>query len=473
MRHAGPHTRRRTFFCFSSDDYRQAGVVVMEKQANSFAFAMNAVFTDSVSGRKRWKDQNGFLHISLRFMRPGILKYAPTPANFPNGVPPEAIGNDGMVSVLVEPKELKEQESISSLAGMPCLREHDKAEPGKKLDIVGSVSGAPEYESDHVTGEAVIMDAETISRLEAGDLVEVSAGYTHQLVWEQGEKDGEPYSAKQTNIRYNHFVLLPPGTGRAGETVCVTNSKEKCAMSEKVSFWSKIYNRIIYAENEDDAKKLAATEKELSDEDKRANEKERELKATEKELSNEDKENGRLKKEKANNEGEPERAAHEEKEVKTADDYLRIIDQLQAQLDEMRSRLKEGRGEDELEVEIERRAAERDEAINVMESNGVPRQQAMNSIKEKKLHGHNLRVFAMNSIREARKQPLLSEAEIKNPDIVSGRWEAVKETTSPKKHMLAGAEFTRPPGMAMNSADSNKAYVNDALYTLGFREKKG
>ena len=61
--------------------------------------AMNAVFTDSIRDRKRFRDENGFLHIPLRFMRTGTLKYLATPETFRDGVPPDAPGPDGMVRV--------------------------------------------------------------------------------------------------------------------------------------------------------------------------------------------------------------------------------------------------------------------------------------------------------------------------------------------------------------------------------------
>jgi hypothetical protein len=57
----------------------------------------------------------------------------------------------------------------------------------------------------------VIQDAEAISRIEAGELVEISAGYACDV-----GPDGE-----QTNVRYNHIALLPRGEGRAGSDVSI------------------------------------------------------------------------------------------------------------------------------------------------------------------------------------------------------------------------------------------------------------
>lgn len=233
----------------------------MEGQAK--AKAMNAVFTDALASRRRWYDDNGFLHISLRFMRTGTLQYQNTPETFPNGVPPHAVDHRGVVTVMVEPSDLGESESLASLAGLPCLRTHDWASPDKDLDQTGSVAGVPEFDGEYVIGEAVITDAETIRRIESGVLVEVSAAYVHEIDWTPGEHQGEPYAGKQRRIRYNHFVLLEEGEGRAGSAVRVTNSKEKEDMSEPnkeggILVWLKsLGGKPVRVMNADDAEKVA------------------------------------------------------------------------------------------------------------------------------------------------------------------------------------------------------------------------
>ena len=57
--------------------------------------------------------------------------------------------------------------------------------------------------------------------IEQRERVEVSAGYTCDVVDESGEYNGEPFDVRQTNIRANHAALGPRGWGRAGPDVAL------------------------------------------------------------------------------------------------------------------------------------------------------------------------------------------------------------------------------------------------------------
>ncbi|MDR1534629.1 MAG: DUF2213 domain-containing protein [Planctomycetota bacterium] len=421
--------------------------------------AMNAVFTESLRDRKRFRDENGFLHITLRFLRTGILRYLPTPETFPDGVPPGAPGPDGQVAVLVEAADLRDPESLASLAGMPCLREHDWAAPDKRLDAVGSVAGSPEFDGEFVAGEAVITDAETISRLEAGELAEVSAAYVHRVDWEPGEFEGTPYAGKQREIRYNHFVLLPEGKGRCGPEVRVTNAKDNDMDKDKdktegkdglFAVFSRKLKRLVYAQNADEAKEIAKADAE-------------EEKPPEKEKSTDGNPEG-----KDGNKGgsEPEGIKNLDKLLAELEKVKARAAELEGQLAAAQEKINELLSTDKVEEEAEEINNEREEAATAMNGAGIPREKALAAFKEKKLRGHGLRVFAMNSIREAAGKAKLTEAQAKSEDFIRGMWGVVRETADQKKTVTGGlGDYAK----AMNAYQD---YRTRALNTLGFNQPK-
>lgn len=130
---------------------------------------------------------------------------------------------------LLPPEELTRADALASLRDAPVTIGHPPAEfyggsamvtPQSYRELsVGHVSGAPIIEGDHVLAELVVMDAGAIARIDAGELVEISAGYRLRLEPTPGVFRGERYDAIQRQRVYNHLALLPPGGGRAGPTV--------------------------------------------------------------------------------------------------------------------------------------------------------------------------------------------------------------------------------------------------------------
>lgn len=128
------------------------------------------------------------------------------------------------------PEEVFAPESLATLASVPITVGHPPGgvTPRNYREVsVGHVSEAPPerfsdgpHEWINVVG--VISDAETLRRIDLPPehkdaLIEVSMGYLADVVPESGiTPAGEPYDAKQTNIRFNHKSLLPRGHARAG-----------------------------------------------------------------------------------------------------------------------------------------------------------------------------------------------------------------------------------------------------------------
>lgn len=417
----------------------------MEKQAK--AKAMNAFFTSDVPQGREY-DANGNLRITLRFMRTGLLKYAPTPDTFPDGVPPDAIGPDGQITVLVEPDELGDPESLRSLQGLDGLRRHEWATPDQPRDDTGSVAGEPRFDGEYVVGGAVIKDRPTITLLELPDgdpnkLVEVSAAYTHVIDWTPGEYQGQRYAGKQRQIRYNHYTLLPRGEGRAGPEVGVMNSKEKQLSEPKedggILVWLKsLKGKTVRVFNADDAERVAELDAKAENED---------------------------------GEGAPPAAdLPTPEEIASMRDTIAALtaqkDELESQIAELRSALDGGAPEEAVDEAIE----EREEFVEVMNSIGIDKAQAMNAIKENKLRGAGLRAFAMNSWRKAKGMAELTPEQTENAVAVNARWDEFKAglSAAPAKTTVVGA---LPFAKATNKSD-RAAMQNDFLSRISPRFAK-
>lgn len=150
---------------------------------------------------------SGGLRIPAYLARIGIQEYR------------DAEGN--VVRELRPPDEVFDAASVGSFADAPVTDLH----PPGAVDAynwrevaVGTVT-SPRVDLDRIVAELVVLDADLIRKIEAGERVEVSAGYSCDLEWTPGAYDGEPYDAVQRNIRINHVALGPAGWGRAGPTV--------------------------------------------------------------------------------------------------------------------------------------------------------------------------------------------------------------------------------------------------------------
>jgi hypothetical protein len=122
------------------------------------------------------------------------------------------------------PEEVFAADSQASLAGIPVTIGHPGAVDSTnwRKHAVGHVSDAPPVRrpdgaSEWLDAAVYVADGQTLDRVERGDLVEVSMGYTADVVPQKGiAPDGSHYDAVQKNIRFNHLALLQDGRARAG-----------------------------------------------------------------------------------------------------------------------------------------------------------------------------------------------------------------------------------------------------------------
>jgi hypothetical protein len=112
--------------------------------------------------------------------------------------------------------EVFREDSLRGLNGAPVTLVHEMS-PTNRVGFV--VHGSVRRDGDHVMAELHISDPDTIRRIDAGELAELSGGYVVEFDETPGTTDqGEHYDGTQRRITYDHVALLPPGTSRCGET---------------------------------------------------------------------------------------------------------------------------------------------------------------------------------------------------------------------------------------------------------------
>jgi hypothetical protein len=131
-----------------------------------------------------------------------------------------------MTRELVPAEEVARLESLASLRDAPVTVYHPTTEDGARrmvspetyrADAVGHVSGEPTSDGRLVHAQLAIADAAAMRAIDAGELVELSAGYRLLLDPTPGTYEGQAYDAVQRQRIYNHVALLPKGGARAGE----------------------------------------------------------------------------------------------------------------------------------------------------------------------------------------------------------------------------------------------------------------
>jgi len=120
--------------------------------------------------------------------------------------------------------EVFKKQAVDSFKGVAVTIGHRAfVEPSNWSDVaVGHVGDDVHRDGEFLVASLVVKDADALAWIaeqkEDGG-VELSMGYTVDLLEEEGEHDGEHYDAVQTNIVGNHAALGPTDWGRAGRAV--------------------------------------------------------------------------------------------------------------------------------------------------------------------------------------------------------------------------------------------------------------
>lgn len=148
------------------------------------------------------------------------------------------VGKPDMAAVRIyrPGSEVFSTDTMKSAAHRPVTNDH----PAEMVSADNWKSVAVGQTGDEITGEGIylrvplmVSDGATIKAIQDGKR-ELSAGYTCDLVWEEGKTpSGETYDAVQTNIRINHVAIV--AAGRAGKEVRIGDGAHKWGTSPVTS----------------------------------------------------------------------------------------------------------------------------------------------------------------------------------------------------------------------------------------------
>lgn len=148
---------------------------------------------------------------------------------------------------LRHPDDVARMDSLDSLKQIPVTVDHptELVNADNAADLsVGMTGEDVRVDGQHIVAPITITHKNGLEAVSNG-IRELSLGYRLDLIEEAGEYNGQPYTHRQTNIRYNHLALV--AQGRAGQIARLnldgaavlsdseTDQKEAIAMTVKVS----------------------------------------------------------------------------------------------------------------------------------------------------------------------------------------------------------------------------------------------
>ena len=149
------------------------------------------------------KTDEGYLRGEAVVTRCGVFKY---------------LNQDGTIRREARlPEYAFKKESLDSLKMIPVTNNHPTvlvdATNAKELSI-GSTGETINIDGENILTTVTINVQDAISEIENNNKVELSLGYTLDLIEQKGVYNGQEYDCIQTNIKYNHLAVVE--RGRAG-----------------------------------------------------------------------------------------------------------------------------------------------------------------------------------------------------------------------------------------------------------------
>ena len=156
--------------------------------------------------------QEGYLKcVNVRLAKaPQVRQYYAY--EFPNL---EGFTGDQVINVYVAAKDLFKPEVIKTLQGVDATDYHPpkneiNASNWKEYHIGGCEN--VRQEGDFLVGDLIIKDQNSINAIQSNERIEISLGYSADLILEQGTApDKTPYQAKFINFIGNHVALVKYG----------------------------------------------------------------------------------------------------------------------------------------------------------------------------------------------------------------------------------------------------------------------
>ena len=162
------------------------------------------------------KTKEGYIKGMAIVTRTGIFKY---------------VDNQGNIRLeLRHPDQVLEAESLESLKQIPITVEHPTvlvdATNAKNLSV-GLTGETVKVDGENIKTTVTITALDGINAADNGK-EELSLGYTLDLEEEEGVYNGQPYTHRQKNIRYNHLAIVE--RGRAGANARLNFDSFECGM---------------------------------------------------------------------------------------------------------------------------------------------------------------------------------------------------------------------------------------------------
>jgi len=187
------------------------------------------------------RTQQNFLRIGANMTRTGVLKY-----KRPDG---------SVVRELRHPDDVFEAKSISSIENAPFTEFHppEMVTSSNALSFTKGNVITARQDGKFIAGEIIVQEEKLIKKIEAGELSELSPGYTCDVVKESGTYKGEVYDQRQRNIRYNHVAIGGKNWGRSGSEVKVRLDSQDAVEYRKDDY--------VFEESKDEPKEKTNMEK--------------------------------------------------------------------------------------------------------------------------------------------------------------------------------------------------------------------
>lgn len=133
------------------------------------------------------------------------------------------------------PEEVFNADSLSTFDGKPLTFGHPEkpvnAQNAKELSI-GAIRGDGVKDGDNVRAKIIVLDGESIKKIEQLGIKELSLGYSVTLDETPGIWNGQEYDAIQRDIKINHLAVVEKG--RAG------NARLNLDRFDAVSFFDEV-----------------------------------------------------------------------------------------------------------------------------------------------------------------------------------------------------------------------------------------
>ena len=379
---------------------------------------MEATFFEPIKFKRENLTSEGYLKVRCTVLKSGVMQYLESEV-VQNGDP------NKKVLMYVSPEALSDLVSLQTLSGKNVtLGEHftpsvDVVQPDS-IPTIGTVVGEPYVAKSPLVGDPtyylyadfLIKDKSAVDGFFSSNIpLEVSAGYDAKCIMDPGVTDeGQPYDGFQTDLAYNHFTIIGPGEGRSGRTVRVLNKK---GLSMTDFSLMKIGNRRVRIHNED-------------------------VDAARDEIDQMDNQKSSLS------------SADVDKILKELDDLKTERDKLKSLQAEIESKYQEAAGQlkaykeqldealdpDIIAQKAEDMVDEQREAEEILNANGLEdKKEICNSSgrsRDRKAvsnrrHGHELRKYIVNSVREAQERAPLTDEELNDQSFVKGMFKALHE----------------------------------------------